>query len=156
MLIFFLQTDHDLLSLLNCAFHWLYRPSTKNGLKRVPKSVVALTPNLIQQFTMLVTSFVHKNEITLGFKQWSTYEMQPLTTIEHWFACMFDIGQDQRIKSISFPAVLNVFWSINPPCFLAVLIMSTVKYWHELWVLYFDEQIHGYKFRGKCQVRGVS
>ena len=76
MLIFFLQTDHDLLSstcaLLNCAFHWLCRPSAKNGLKRVPKSVVAITPNLIHQFTMLVTSFVHKNEITLGFKQWSS------------------------------------------------------------------------------------
>ena len=102
----------------------------------------------IPQFTMLVTSFVHKHEITMGFKEWS--KVRDAAIDEHLHACLISVQiKESNDNPWYFPAVFNVFWSINPSVFLAAPIMSTVTVLisHGTWPLNLISRtdLHGYR-----------
>ena len=106
----------------------------------------------VAQLTMLASISVDENEIALGFKQGSNVRD---LAIEHMHVC---IGQNQRIKSI-LPSSLERFLINESTLFLSCsnhVHRRQILISHGTRPLHFDEQIHGYKFRGKCQVRGVN
>ena len=105
----------------------------------------------LAQFTMLASISVDENEITLGFKQRSNVLD---VAIKHLHVC---IGQNQRIKSI-LSSSLERFLINESALFFSCSnhVQRQILISHGTRPLHFDEQIHGYKFRGKCQVRGVN
>ena len=99
------------------------------------------------QFAMLTSISGDENEITLGFKQRSNVRD---VAVKNVHVC---IGQNQRIEEI-FSSRLKHFLIDKSTVFLHCgnHVYRQILISHGSRSLHLDEQIHGYKFRGKCYV----